>query len=76
MRPLFDPFAASSRPYPPNTAIHKAEIAKQLQNQSTNPFAPGASDTRTISRRFDTGWTRNGHSARFKPALPIAHYIA
>ena len=46
MRPLFDPFAASSRRYPANTATQKAETAKQRQNRSTSPFAPRASDTK------------------------------
>jgi hypothetical protein len=60
MRPLFDPFAASHRRYPANTAIHKAQTAKQRQNRSTSPFAPGATDTKTVTRRFHTAKTHSG----------------
>ena len=60
--------AGSSRPYPVNTATKKADIATKRQCRSTNPIASGASDTRTISRRFDTGWTRNGSQRVVKSA--------
>ncbi len=40
MRPLFDPFAASSSPYPANTAIQEADTAKQRQNRSTAHLRP------------------------------------
>ena len=60
MRHLFDLFAVSSRRYPANTAMEKADTVKHRQNRSTSPFASGASDTRTDRRRYDTGWTRNG----------------
>ena len=59
---VHDPFAASGRPTPANTATKKADTEKQRQNRSTSPFAHGASDTRTISRRFDTGCAINGSS--------------
>jgi len=57
---LFDPFAASGRPYPANTAIQKAEPAIQRQNRATSRSAHRLADTTTVSRRFYTAWTRNG----------------
>jgi hypothetical protein len=66
---LFDPFAASSRRYPANTATKKAETAKQRQNRSTSRSAHRLADTRTVSRRFDTGWTHSG-SQPVKSASP------